>query len=814
MVKDKLSCIQEQENMKTSNAVDSMKDTTIEATDVEMGFDESNEASLLNSLTHLYANPVIAALREYVANAHDAHVDNGNDFSRPIEVNVNHRFEKQFHLRVRDYGKGMTEQQLTKVYSQYGATTKAKNNAQVGGFGLGSKSGLAVSDEMCVHTVANGIKVEARVLKNSFNKSVIRIEKSSPTTEPSGTTILLPLNQSQTRELREKAALQLVGYHHDHILLDGKKLERSVFDEKLFYPIKLNGQTLAYIEKNHGIDKFKYQYFAVQEVDNRTGVRTVNPNLHIMMGGVYYDVMPTGGSMPTTSAFISMFNEILVRFQNSPNIILNLPIGSVSLPPHRDSIIDTEKTWTSISNLLQNINLALFPTNQKHLNSLEFLEACKEVSNMPNLFVPEQRKWEWRGEQFDNDLHENMKTTPFFLTNFSSYSSRVMQIFSSNTNHLFSLLHSRHNYSASYNSDVETTNYFRANQNYYDNSKKPVAIVEIKIDAAQQQSVEQYYAYSKRTSSWPSGKKKPAAPYVRTIIQRALPTIIKNKLSVDFITVVLTSGEALPKHYQNAVMLSMTVDEMKAEYKKLVPPAPKKVVTHKHALVEESGVSSFTINSENAENVFYFGGRDQYVYAGPKTLAFDELILIKETATSGASRWGGKATWLGKLERILPVGSHPVALSSTRLCASFEKAFPEATSMGSYVMNYYDNLPEDEKTAVQHVYSILENWKNPTRLFEVFREEYDLIENTALKLTLTKPQLASIAAYLFSFKDEYVEGFEAWKERFNHGKNNKVLAGEALLPVSYMLNDSKIYHKAIAGEISNMDTFINNLIRG
>lgn len=801
--------------MKTSNAVDSMNDIAIEANDVEMGFDEGNEASLLNSLTHLYANPVIAALREYVANAHDAHVDNGNDFSRPIEVNVDYRFEKRFHLRVRDYGKGMTEQQLTKVYSQYGATTKATNNAQVGGFGLGSKSGLAVSDEMCVHTIANGIKVEARVLKNSFNKSVIRIEKSAPTSEPSGTTILLPLNQSQTKELREKAALHLVGYHHDHILLDGKKLERSVFDEKLFYPIKLNGQTLAYVEKNHGDKKFKYQYFSVEQIDERTGVRVSNPNLHIMMGGVYYDTMPSSGSMQTTPEVIATFNSVLERVKNSPNVIFNIPIGSVSLPPHRDSIIDTEKTWTTITNLLSNITMALFPTNQKYLNSLSFLDACKEVANMPSLFVPDQRKWEWRGQEFDNALKENMKTAPYFLTNYSNYSSRVMQTFSDNTNHLFSLLHSRHHYSASYNSDVETINYNNASHGYYNNSKKSIVIVEVKIDSTQHSSVADYYAYSNRKTAWPTSKKKPSAPYVRSLIQRTLPIVVKETYSdVDYIMVVLTSGESLPAHYQNAVMLSMTVEEMKAQYKKLVPPSPKKAITHKHALVDESGVNGFTIDSENAEKVFYYGGRDQYVYVGPKTLAFDELVMIKETATSGASSWSGRATWLGKLERILPEGSHPVALSSTRLCGTFEKAFPEATSMGSYVMEYYDNLTDVEQTAVQHVYSILEAWKNPTRLFEVFHNKYHLIENPALKLTLTKPQLASIAAYLFSFKDDYVKGFSLWKERFIEEKNSKRLAGEALLPVSYMLNDSKIYHEALVGGLTNMDTFINNLIRG
>lgn len=78
-------------------------------------------------------------MREYATNARDSHAAAGSD--RPIEVDLPaHRPEPV--LVVRDFGVGLSEQEIMDVYARYG--TKRDTDDQVGAFVLGCKSAFAL----------------------------------------------------------------------------------------------------------------------------------------------------------------------------------------------------------------------------------------------------------------------------------------------------------------------------------------------------------------------------------------------------------------------------------------------------------------------------------------------------------------------------------------------------------------------------------------------------------------------------------------------------------------------------------------------
>ena len=95
----------------------------------------------------VYSDKVLAVLREYGANAWDAHRSVGK-MDLPIKVTLPTREEPT--LCVRDYGPGLSHSDVFEVFTQYGASSKRQDDVTVGSFGIGSKSGFAYADSFTI----------------------------------------------------------------------------------------------------------------------------------------------------------------------------------------------------------------------------------------------------------------------------------------------------------------------------------------------------------------------------------------------------------------------------------------------------------------------------------------------------------------------------------------------------------------------------------------------------------------------------------------------------------------------------------------
>src|SRR5664279_1326601 len=95
---------------------------------VAMSIDPQGMAHIMGVLTNLYSDAPLAVLREYSTNARDAHQAAGVD--RPIEVSLPTALDPT--LRVRDFGVGLSEQDILGIYARYGSSTKRGSDEQVG----------------------------------------------------------------------------------------------------------------------------------------------------------------------------------------------------------------------------------------------------------------------------------------------------------------------------------------------------------------------------------------------------------------------------------------------------------------------------------------------------------------------------------------------------------------------------------------------------------------------------------------------------------------------------------------------------------
>lgn len=164
-----------------------------------------NSAKAFNILSSgLYANKIRAIIRELSCNAVDSHTAAGKS-DVPFEVHVPNSLEPFF--RIRDFGTGLTHEQVTSIYTTYFESTKTDSNAFIGALGLGSKSPFSYTDNFTVTAIKDGKRGVYSAFINGEGVPSIALMMTEETTDPAGVEIQFSVNDRYDfYKFREEAA--------------------------------------------------------------------------------------------------------------------------------------------------------------------------------------------------------------------------------------------------------------------------------------------------------------------------------------------------------------------------------------------------------------------------------------------------------------------------------------------------------------------------------------------------------------------------------------------------------------------------------
>jgi len=151
-----------------------------------------NSAKAFNILSSgLYANKIRAIIRELSCNAVDSHVAAGKK-DTPFDIHLPNSLEPWFSIR--DYGTGLSHEQVTNIYTTYFESTKTESNEFIGALGLGSKSPFSYTDNFTVTAVKNGIKGVYTAFINEHGVPSIAKMMEEETTDPAGVEVKFSVN--------------------------------------------------------------------------------------------------------------------------------------------------------------------------------------------------------------------------------------------------------------------------------------------------------------------------------------------------------------------------------------------------------------------------------------------------------------------------------------------------------------------------------------------------------------------------------------------------------------------------------------------
>ena len=335
-------------------------DTPTSLETVAMTIDEASVQHIMGTLTSLYSDPALAVLREYSSNAIDSHIRAGVEV--PIQISTPSSGIGSY-LVVEDFGIGLSKDDIANVYSRYGLSTKGTSNDEIGGFGLGCKSALAITDRFDIVGVKDGVETVAYIAKNVKGVGVVHFVSETATDKPNGVKVTIPVEaRHQSRFNKNNLFSFFVGYKSNSVMVNGEVIP-TMFD-KPWTQITAGGEIIGAIYES------RVDYGSPQ-----SGYHTVAANI----GGVTYNL----------NSFTS-HNETLNKFfskARSYKVVLNLPIGSADLTPSREALMNTERTNASLTATIVDAEQAITDA------IISRITEQKDIKSATKTYIVEKRRW-------------------------------------------------------------------------------------------------------------------------------------------------------------------------------------------------------------------------------------------------------------------------------------------------------------------------------------------------------------------------------------------------------------------------------------
>ena len=293
----------------------------------------------------LYSDKPLAVIREYSCNGQDAHVEAGCP-EKPIQVKMPNHFDPI--LVIRDFGPGMSHEDVMKVYNSYGKSTKRGTNEQIGMLGIGSKSAFCYGESFSITSFFNGTMRLYEAYIDESERGIVALIGDEPTTEPNGIKISVKVKTSDIIRFEDTA----------------KKFFKT-FEPK---PEILGNQRVA--DFINGIsDEVLLKGKDWKIMSTKTlGYGYSDSKIYVRMGNIVY---------PFDLSHLDSFaaDEKWVRPMGYSELHINVGIGDVKFSANRENLDYNDKTIAFVKQRVREIYAELR------------IQVEKDISIAPNLWT-------------------------------------------------------------------------------------------------------------------------------------------------------------------------------------------------------------------------------------------------------------------------------------------------------------------------------------------------------------------------------------------------------------------------------------------
>lgn len=322
----------------------------------------------------IYSNKILAPIRELVCNAHDAHIAAGTTDVKYL-VHLPSHTDSECQFFIRDYGTGLTPEEVEELYTSCCASSKDKTNTAIGGFGIGSKAPFAYSTYFELFSYKDGFlnkyvcnKDASTMQVHRFGPTVVdedaapeaagkprqmKIDpafRGYPTTEPNGLKVSFPVKSRDVGDFRNEMAKLFM--FQNEIEFDGPGIEWSTIPEFTLDFATLPGGGDWYAE----------------------------------MGGVLYTI--------TSDAFQHMPNLLSIKEHTSYNLhrVIHVEVGEIDITPSREQVEWTTKSIQALdaraNRLIQSVGSICKAAMRQKDTMWQKLQVFRKYQDMYRFYRP------------------------------------------------------------------------------------------------------------------------------------------------------------------------------------------------------------------------------------------------------------------------------------------------------------------------------------------------------------------------------------------------------------------------------------------
>jgi hypothetical protein len=336
-------------------------------------FDIAIDGTMYDLLSSsLYTNKYLAILRELGANAFDSHVAAGIPEKQFL---VHLPCQTDPTLKIRDFGVGLSPEQVATIYRSYGTSDKRDTNKFIGAMGLGAKSPLAYSDSYTFRTWHGGRRFEYTVYRNERRIPCLvplAVEESGE----AGTEIVIPVRTPDFYQFR-MAAGQAYRFFAPRPLVTGGHVDYKATD----YKIKTG----------------------------RYGLVQSRGDSLVVMGNIGYPIDAASLTLSEKESFVRQLIEYGVH--------LFLPIGAIAVTGSREAISYDPKTIARLRHELKFVADDVRNSFNKKMEEAKDLWAARCLhAELEPVFVPFFGRGfalRWREQDVRSHIDFDTKDWPF-----------------------------------------------------------------------------------------------------------------------------------------------------------------------------------------------------------------------------------------------------------------------------------------------------------------------------------------------------------------------------------------------------------------
>lgn len=296
---------------------------------------------LFEMLSGLYPNKIRAVIRELLCNAIDSHIVAGIS-DVPVDIHV--PTAEHPYLTIRDYGVGMSPEDVTNIYSRYSKSTKQHDASTTGALGLGSKSPFCYTNMFTLRSVYDGVESLYNVYMNSQRIPCLTMLSQKPSDDENGVTVTVPVKVSDYDNFDQ--SLRFVLFHTKSPV----KVYRTVQtckDDDVGGEYVGDGETGTEIEEItdgftmfvDNIEHTQQKHFHFLKHDPW---RNSSTGVYVLQANVIYPVQDADLVSPLFTA--ALRSDVV--------LVLEVPNGSVSFSPTREELSMDIETIDIITNMV------------------------------------------------------------------------------------------------------------------------------------------------------------------------------------------------------------------------------------------------------------------------------------------------------------------------------------------------------------------------------------------------------------------------------------------------------------------------------